>query len=158
MRLFATSPEAPPAASLEPIRIYTDDAVADGWVVTGGVRMTDILAREEEIAFLPDGADPGLPGAWVGLLTGQLRMVVPPPHVSPAELRQPRERQEVMLRVGDHRVAGVAHLRRGHERDVFLRATQPYLPLTEATVMRADGSEPQPYEVVIVSLRWAEFV
>jgi len=151
-------PEAPPPQPLEPIRIYTDDAVFDGSVMTGGERMTDILQRGDELSFLPQGADRDLPEAWVGVLTSQVRIVVPPPHVSPPEQRQPRERQQVTLRIGDYRVTGVAHLRPGLEQDVYLRSTQPFLPLTEATLMRADGSDPQAYEVMIVNLRWAEFV
>jgi len=150
--------EAPPPPSLEPIRIFTDDAVIDGSVMTGGERMTDILNRGGELSFLPQGADRDLPAAWAGLVTDQMRVVVPPPHVSPPEQKQPRDRQEVTLQIGEYRITGTAYLRPGMERDVYLRSTQPFLPLTEATLVRADGADRQGYEVVIINLRWAEFV
>ena len=157
--LFGKKQEpSPPPPPLEPIRIYTDSAELDGWVMTGGERMTDILARGDELSFLPRGADRDRPEAWVALFPNDTRIVVPPPHVSDPEQRQPRDRQEVTLTIGEFRVTGIAHLRPGVERDVYLRTTQPYLPLTEATLMRTDGAGPQQYEVVIVNLRWAEFV
>jgi len=148
----------PPPPPLEPIRIYTDSAELDGSVITGGERMTDILARGDELSFLPRGADRDRPEAWVALFPNDMRIMVPPPHVSDPEQRQPRERQEVTLTIGEFRVTGIAHLRPGVERDVYLRTTQPFLPLTEATLMRSDGAGAQQHEVVIVNLRWAEFV
>jgi hypothetical protein len=148
----------PPPPPLEPIRIYADEAVLDGSVTTNEQRMTDILQHAEEIEFLPAGADPNRPGAWIRVPTTRMLLVVPPPHVSPPERRQSRERQEVTLNSGGYRVTGIAHLRPGLERDVYLRATQPFLPLTSATVMAADGSSPVEHDVVIVNLRWAEFV
>ncbi len=148
----------PPPPPLEPIRIFTDETVLDGSVLTDGRRMTDILQHSEEIEFLPLGADRDRPGAWIRVPTNRMLLVVPPPHTSPPERRESRERQEVALNSGGYRVIGIAHLRAGLERDVFLRATQPFLPLTSATVMPADGAGAVEYDVVIVNLRWAEFV
>jgi hypothetical protein len=155
---FAKRPKAPPPPPLEPIRIYTDEAMIMGSVTTGGERVTDILQHAEELAFLPEGADRDQPGAWGHVLTSHVLMVVPPPHVSPPDRKQSRDRQELTVTVGDYRVTGIAHLRPGVERDVYLRATQPYLPLTSATVAQADGSNPEAFDVVIVNLRWANFV
>lgn len=154
---FWRRPKAPPAPPLEPIRIFADDAVVDGWVTPGGERLTDLL-QAEELTFLPDGADRDRPGAWVQMVTSRIQLVIPPPHVSAPERRLPRERQKVALRTGGYRVTGIAHLRPGVERDVFLRAIHPFLPLTEVVVARADGSDPQAHDVAIVNLRWAEFV
>jgi len=156
-RLFARKHEAPPPP-LEPIQIYTDNEMFNGWVMPGGERLTDILQKGDAFAFLPDGADRDQPAAWVQVLPDDTRIVVPPPHVSPPERRQTRERQSVTLTIGGHRVTGIAHLRPGIERDVFLRSTQPFLPLTEATLTAADGSDPRGFDVVIVNLRWAEFI
>lgn len=157
-RLFEKRPKPPPPPPLEPIQVYTDDAVWTGSVMTGGQRMTDILQHSDELAVLPQGADRDRQEAWVLLPTTKTLFVVPPPHESPPEQRQPRDRQEVTLNIGAYRITGTAHLRPGLERDVYLRATQPYLPLTSATVMPADGSSATAFDVVIVNLRWAEFV
>jgi hypothetical protein len=146
-----------PRPLLEPIRIYANEAVLDGWITTDGQRVTDLLQHNEELAFLPAGANRDRPGAWIRVATNSMLLVVPPPHVSAPERRQSRERQEVTLNTGPYRVTGIAHLRPGLERDVYLRASQPFLPLTSATVIETDGSGPVEYEVVIVNLRWAEF-
>jgi hypothetical protein len=145
----------PPQPPLEPIRIYANEVVLDGWITTNGQRVTDLLQHNEELAFLPAGADRNRPGAWIAVPTNSMLLVIPPPHVSAPERRQSRERQEVTFNTGSYRVTGIAHLRPGLERDVYLRATQPFLPLTSATVIEADG--PVEYDVVIVNLRWAEF-
>jgi len=155
---FAKGPEPTPQPPLEPIRIYTDDAVFAGSVSTEGQRLTDILQHNDELSFLPEGADRNSEAAWVLLPTVKTLFIVPPPHESPPEQKQPRDRQEVTLNIGAYRITGTAHLRPGLERDVYLRATQPYLPLTDATVMPADGSSATALDVVIVNLRWAEFV
>jgi len=42
---------------LEPIRVYTDDAVWTGSVMTGGQRMTDLLQHADQLSVLPEGAD-----------------------------------------------------------------------------------------------------
>jgi hypothetical protein len=155
---FAKRPKGSPPPPLEPIRLYTDEAVINGWVTTEGERLTDILQHADELVFLPEGADRDQPAAWGHVLTGKVLFVVPPPHVSPPERKQSRERQELTVNVGEYRITGIAHLRPGIERDVYLRASQPYLPLTSATVARADGSGPEAFDVVIVNLRWATFV
>jgi hypothetical protein len=144
--------------ALEPIRVYTAEMVIDGWVTTHGERMTDILQRVTDFPLLPQGANPDDPEAWVRMPTTQCLLLVPPPHVSPPELRQARDKREVRVRAGDYGIIGTAHLRPGLEHDAYTRATQPFLPLTGATVMRFDGMQPEAFEVVIVNLHWAEFV
>jgi hypothetical protein len=155
---FSGRQEAPPQPPLEPIRIFIDDEVIDGSVLTEGQRMTDVLQSTDDLMFLPQGGDRDRPGAWVKVETSRIRFLVPPPHVSAPERRQPREQQEVALDIGGYRVRGIAHLRPGVERDVFLRAAHPFLPLTEATVRRIESRDAFGYDVVIVNLRWAEFV
>jgi hypothetical protein len=134
---------------LEPIRIVLAEGERRGWVRTEGQRMTDILQSGEPFAFLDGSLDPA---AWLEVFPDEVLLVVPPPHVSAPDLRLPRNRTEVTIRVGDYRVLGTAHLRPGEQDDPMLRATRRFLPLTDAVVSRGDEAE-EPLEVVIVNLR-----
>lgn len=153
-RLFRRSPEtaADPAsdAELQPMRVYTRDIVVAGHVRATDERMTDILQRGDEVAFLPDGADGSDPAAWMALLPKSVLILVPPPHVSPPEKRLHRQTQRVVIRIGPYIVTGTAHLRPGYEQDLFLRATQPFLPLTDAVIASEVGEITD--DVVIVNL------
>jgi hypothetical protein len=144
-------PERP---ALEPIRVYARDIEVAGWVTPAGERVTDLLQPGSELRFLPDGADPDDPDGWLGLVTDSVLFVVPPPHVSPPEKRLHRQTQRIRLRVGDYTLYGTAHLRPGFEQDLMLRATQPFLPLTDAVVVTAQGETR--HEVVIVNLSEVE--
>lgn len=143
---------------LQPVRIYTADAVFDGWVAPEGQRMTDLLQQGPDIAVLPQGADRRDADAWIRMETNDMLLVVPPPHVSPPERRVARDQREVRLRVAGFQVIGTAHLKPGLEHDPYTRVTRPFLPLTAAIVLPADGSQPTACDVVIVNLRWAEFI
>jgi hypothetical protein len=143
-------------ADLEPIRVYAPDIVVAGWTTPFGERITDLLHRGESVPFLPDGADPADPDSWLDLVPSSVLIVVPPPHVSPPEKRIHRQTQQVGLRVGPYRVTGTAHLRPGFEQDLVLRATQPFLPLTDASVTTEDPPWEVRYDVVIVNLGAAE--
>jgi hypothetical protein len=135
---------------LQPLRVFTRDLEVSGWVPPADERMTDILQRGEELAFLPEGADPDDHASWMVLSPRSVLLVVPPPHVSPPEKRLHRQTQQVVIRVGQYVVSGTAYLRPGYEQDLFLRATQPFLPLTAAVVAGPMGQTA--YEVVIVNL------
>ena len=152
-RLFRREPEAVEPAGeppLEPMRVYTREIEVSGHVRPTEERITDLLQRGDELPFLPEGADPADPGSWVTLAPKSVLLVVPPPHVSAPEKRLHRQTQEVIVRVGPYLVAGTAHLRPGFEQDLFLRATQPFLPLTHAVVSSEAGDVG--HEVVIVNL------
>jgi hypothetical protein len=134
---------------LEPIRVILEDADLSGWVHLQGQRMTDILQAGEPFAFLPAGDEQA---QWTELFPDETVLVVPPPHVSPPELRVPRNQHQVFIRAGRFRVAGTAHLRPGEQDDPILRAMRRFLPLTQATFARDDEPD-EPAEVVIVNLR-----
>jgi len=134
---------------LEPIRIILEDADLTGFVSTQGQRMTDILQAGEPFLFLPATGDPR---EWTEIFPDEALLVVPPPHVSQPALRLPGNQHGVMIRAGAYRIAGTAHLRPGEQDDPILRATRRFLPLTDATFGRDEGSEEQA-EVVIVNLR-----
>lgn len=143
-----TTQEPPP--QLQPLRVFTRDLEVVGWVPPTEERMTDILQRGEELAFLPEGADVDDQASWMTLSPKSVLLVVPPPHVSPPEKRLHRQTQQVVIRVGQYLVSGTAYLRPGYEQDLFLRATQPFLPLTGAVVAGPMGQTA--YDVVIVNL------
>lgn len=153
-RLFQRSPETPaePATDpeLQPMRVYTRDIVVAGHVRATDERMTDILQRGDDLAFLPDGANGFDPAAWMTLQPKSVLILVPPAHVSPPEKRLHRQTQRVVIRIGPYVVTGTAHLRPGYEQDLFLRATQPFLPLTDAVIASEVGQIAD--DVVIVNL------
>jgi len=134
---------------LEPIRLILEDADLTGWVSTQGQRMTDILQAGEAFLFLPATGDPR---QWTEIFPDETLLVVPPPHVSPPDMRLPGNQTEVQVRAGAYRVAGTAHLRPGEQDDPILRATRRFLPLTGATFGRENEPDEQA-EVVIVNLR-----
>jgi hypothetical protein len=144
----------PPQEGLEPVRVLLGDADLAGWVAPHGERLTDVLQRRGSLAFLPAVAQAG---EWVELSSRDLYAVVPPPHVSPPEFRVKRQRQQVLARFGRYAVIGIAHLRPGEEQDPLLRATRPFLPLTEATLtMDGDESSALHLDVIIVNLAHVE--
>ncbi len=152
-RLFRRQAETAEAAdepALEPMRVYTRDIEVAGHVRASTERTTDILQRGEELPFLPEGGDAAAPENWMSLAPKSVLLVVPPPHLSPPEKRLHRQTQQVVIRIGQYIVTGTAHLRPGYEDDLFLRATQPFLPLTDA-VIASDAGEAR-HEVVIVNL------
>ena len=144
--------QRPAGRELLPIRLFSADVVVPGRVDPEGDRITDILQRGAELTVLPDGRDPEDPGSWMSVNADAMLLVVPPPHVSRPELRVHRHRETVDVRIGPYRVTGIAHLRPGEEGDPYLRATQPFLPLTDATIEQP-GEPPERVEVVIVNFR-----
>lgn len=154
-RRSASEPPRVEPPELQPIRLYSSDTVFAAWVHPAGERITDILQRGDELPVLPEGADHQDPDAWLAVNLSALLLVVPPPHVSQPEQRLHRQREAVQIRIGPYRVSGTAHLRPGHGQDPFVRATQPFLPLTDAVVQR-DDDPPERLEVVIVNLRFVE--
>ena len=132
-------------ASLAPIRIFTRDLELAGFVAPTGQRITDLLLRGQDLAFLPAGATPR-PENWVLVAATDVLFVVPPP-LSPAR-REPDAAGTfpVGLAIGRYRIRGAAHApaegASGHG---------AFLPLTGATIQRAGASE-EPVDVVIVNM------
>ena len=156
--LVAPDEEATDAQDLQPIRLYTADMVLVASVSPGEERVTDILNRGGDLRVLPAGAPAWDPLSWVMVTIDEMAVVVPPRHVSPPHKRLERERHAVHLRALGWDIVGTAHLKPGAEQDAFLLSTQPFLPLTDATLTNADHPWPESYDVVIVNLRLAEVV
>ena len=137
---------------LQPIRLYSAHVVVVAWVDPANERITDILSRGDDLAVLPEGRDPEDVNNWLSINADELLLVVPPPQTSRPELRVHRQRQAVRAHIGPYIVTGTAHLKPGHADDPFLRAAQPFLPLTEA-VIEQPGESPTRVEVVIANFR-----
>jgi hypothetical protein len=150
-----SQPSPPPtvAEALEPIRILLRDADLSGAVRPQSERTTDTLQRGDPIVFLPAGAKPD---EWVEIAPSEVMMVVPPPFARRPWMRERRQPQRVTVRIGPYVATGTAHLRIGQERDLMLRATRPFLPLTDATFSRADEAAQHHVETLIVNLNWVE--
>jgi hypothetical protein len=138
---------------LEPIRIVTDELELElvGSVAPTGQRVTDMLLRGQDLAFLPAGADPA-PDAWISVAPSDVLFVVPPP-LPPRQGWQPAaDTAEVIVRIGSYRIMGAAHVAPGRPVDARLAADHPFLPLTSATVLRDGAPGPEDADVAIVNL------
>jgi hypothetical protein len=142
--------EKGPDQPLEPVRILTPDLALNGFVAPTGQRITDILLRGQDLAFLPGGAD-AAPGNWVFIAPSDLLVVIPPPLQDRGAWQEPMERSQATVVIGPYRVSGTAHLRQGERLDKEFRARQPFLPLTEATIQAAGGTA-ESVAVAIVNL------
>jgi hypothetical protein len=129
---------------LAPIRIFTDLIELTGFVAPAGQRITDILLRGQDVAFLPAGARVE-PENWILISPADILLVAPPPLSPRAPWRERRDRHAISLCVGRYRVRGIAHLAPGVEPSQ-LASRAGYLPLTDARV------DDERFSVVIVNL------
>lgn len=132
-------------ASLAPIRIFTPDLELAGFVAPTGQRITDLLLRGQDLAFLPGGAAPR-PENWVMVAATDVLFVVPPP-LSPAR-RQPDAGGTfpVGVAIGPYQIRGAAH-----PPGEGGSSHRGFLPLTGATIQR-QGAREEPVDVVIVNM------
>lgn len=143
-----------PSGSLPAVRIFTAELELRGSIAPTGQRVTDMLLRGQDLAFLPDGASPS-PEAWISVAPDDVLFVVPPPLVNPPAPPDDYQLADVRLRIGNHRIIGLAHLRDGERLDAGLARRQPFLPVTRATIA-SDHAEPERVDVVIVNLGRSE--
>ena len=145
-----TSTTSSPNA-LEPIRIATDDLELVGSVASTGQRITDLLLRGQDLAFLPAGADP-TPDAWIAVAPSDILWVVPPPLPARRDWRPAADRVRLSAWIGAYRVTGAAHLSAGVRIGTDLARTHPFLPLTNASLARDGRAAPEDLPVVILNL------
>lgn len=134
---------------LAAIRIFTAVLELDGYVAPAGQRITDILLRGQDLAFLPVGAD-DVPDNWVLVSPSDILLVVPPPLSRGSDWVDPGELIGMSGEVGPYQVVGTAHIRTGDVPDEQFRRRHPFLPLTEASIMRQGMADR--FDVVIVNL------
>jgi hypothetical protein len=136
--------------TLAAIRIFTRDIELRGAVAPAGQRITDLLLRGQDLAFLPAGAEP-TPEHWLAVATSDILFVVPPP-LPPRSAGGPAPNmRKVSVIVGPYRLTGTAHVKGDEELDATFVARQPFLPLTSAEILRA-GAPSEALDVVIVNL------
>jgi hypothetical protein len=144
--------ETDAAAALDPIRIATDELELVGWVAPTGQRITDMLLRGQDLAFLPAGAQPE-PEAWISIAPADVLFVVPPALPEAHGWRSTTAAVSVAIDIGSHRIEGAVHLPPGASLDARLTAERPFLPLTSASItVLAGGVPPARHDVVIVNV------
>ena len=134
---------------LDPIRIFTPMLELEGSVAPTGQRITDLLLRGQDLAFLPAGAAEA-PENWLFVAPSDILVVIPPPLPRAAQWTEPSERIGLSVEVPPYQVSGTAHLRKGDALDMGFRTRHPFLPLTAATLSREGSIER--FDVAIVNL------
>lgn len=132
----AVDENAPSQASgdLAPVRIFTLDAVIDGWVRIGGQRLSDILNVEDLLSVSSKQTEP-LDSDWFVIEREHMLAVVPPSHTSDRSVRLHRVRRRVLAETGHYTVRGLVHMIAGIDLDPMLaRSRQHFLPITDAWV------------------------
>ena len=140
-----------PGHDLAPITVFTQDLELSGFVAPTGQRITDMLLRGQDLAFLPAGADVA-PENWLMIGASDILLVVPPPLASPSPWQESRELQRLLVRMSGHEVTGTAHLPADQAKTPDRSRLPAFLPLTAAEVARTASEETQRFEVVIVNL------
>lgn len=136
--------------SLAAIRIFTRDIELRGAVAPTGQRITDLLLRGEDLAFLPAGAEP-TPEHWLAVASSDILFVVPPPLPPGSAGGSAPNIRKVSVIVGPYRITGSAHVKSDEDLDAAFVARHPFLPLTSAEILRA-GAPSEALDVVIVNL------
>ena len=139
-----------PGDELDPIRIFTTELELSGFVASAGQRVTDLLLRGQDLAFLPAGAAVA-PEAWVMVSPADILLVVPPPLPRAAGWHKDRDLHRVRVKLPEYEVTGTAHLDPGYKPGAELTGSQSFLPMTVAEIARDRGAT-EALDVVIVNL------
>jgi hypothetical protein len=143
-------PSGPAAGDLAPVRIFTTELELRGSIAPAGQRVTDILLRGQDLAFLPEGAEPD-PEAWLMVAPSDVLFVVPPPLSTSAPIPGGYELTTARIAIGPYRIVGSVHLREGDRIGPGMAQRQAFLPVTAATIEH-EGADAESVEVAIVNL------
>lgn len=144
----------PEAGGLAPVRIITEVLELTGFIAPTGQRVTDMLLRGQDLAFLPSGATPE-PENWVSVAPNDVLVVIPPPLAGRPSVPTEQQLANVVIEVGAYRVEGTIHLQPGDSVGAGLAARQPFFPVTSATLHRP-GLAPEAVEVAITNVARAD--
>jgi hypothetical protein len=136
---------------VEPIVVYTTDAVMNGWIAPNGQRVTDMLNAMPALTLLVPDEDET---RWTNVERDDICLVTPPPHTGNRQLRLHRQKHRVVIDVGPCEVTGTAHLIPGVALDLYLlRTRQRFLPVTAASIAFRDAPwEERTVDVAIVNV------
>jgi hypothetical protein len=135
----ATGAEEP---RLEAVELYTVTAMVYGEVDPDGRRLSDILNSNSDLAIrdprstsMYDEA-PGSRGqGWRPIAVDDIRLVMPPEHLSSGQLRVNRRQHRVRIRTGPYVIIGNAHLPPGVDLQAYaLQQRIRFLAVTKALV------------------------
>lgn len=143
-------PQDAAEAELEPIRVLTLTGEYAGMIRPRGQRVTDLLNTQPALLIRLDPQEPA--AEWVSIDRDTILVVAPPPFVS--ERRIFRQRRTIQVKIGAWIVTGVAHTSpMGALDPTQLRARQPFLPMTNVRITRADGTaDGEQFAVAIVNV------
>lgn len=154
--------DAPSQSTLEPVEIYTATAMVHGLVEPAGRRLSDILnsnsvlairdARSTSLMTAVDGTDGT---GWSRISTDEILFVMPPPRVSPRQVRIHRRQHRVRIETGQFQIVGNAHVLPGIRLDPYvLRTRMHFLAVTDAHVSSmGDPAWERSAPVVLVNVR-----
>lgn len=149
--LRATTEASEDRGPLAPIRIFTAELELDGFVAPSGQRITDILLRGQDLPFLPAAADP-VPDNWISISPTEILIASPPPLPQRAPMRVSREKHRVSFRVGRYAVSGTAYVRPEADGSTQAILRQPFVPVTDAELIREGHEWREGYAVLIVNV------
>lgn len=144
-------PEVDPRTGLDPITICTIDLEMNGSVAPTGQRVTDMLLRGHDLAFLPDGAAVS-PENWISVSPADILLAIPTPLPDPSPWQEERQLHRVLVRLPGYELIGTVHLEPGWEEGAQLKGRRTFLPITSAEIRRRGTSQPDERDVVIVNL------
>lgn len=155
------------ADELHPVMLYVPGGVLIGQVAPNGERLLDIVNRQPSLRvkdadFVPYYTDLDATRApeWTSVNRSDVRLVAPPDHQSPRQLRVHRRQRRVELEVPPFRVVGNAHMPPGFELNDFLRRQhEAFIPVTMALLQHRDNpSFDRSVPVVLVNVAHARGV
>ncbi|HJP70674.1 MAG TPA: hypothetical protein VJ975_03065 [Candidatus Limnocylindria bacterium] len=146
---------------LAPIELYTAESRIVGWISPNGMRVTDLLATQDELrlwrpspgpmdAVHPPSVDAPASGdengEWETLPAAKVILAMPPEWRASRQLRLHRRLRRAAMAAGPFSVTGNVHLPPGGEVSGHLLRSQAFLPLTDAYILH--NGEP-PFEHVV---------
>lgn len=132
--------------ALDPIVVFSADAVREGWITRSDQRLSDQLNAGSDLTVRWPGAE-GSPGEAEVIRRDDVVVVAAPIPDEPSRLRMSRPRQRIEVAAGPYRIEGTAHIPPGAELDRYARQTsQRWLPMTECRIATPDGD----FEVAVL--------
>jgi hypothetical protein len=150
-----------PALELEPVELYTANAMIFGQIDPQGQRLSDILNSNTRLSIRHARSTsmlPDVPGAagqgWDAVATEDILLAMPPEQVSPRQLRVNRRQHRVRITTGPYVVVGNAHVPPGVGVDAYaLQRRIKFLAVTKAVIYSTSDTAFERFaDVVLVNV------